>query len=64
MKMSLTLPEICERLKQIDEITLMEKLNITSEDLVERFSDLIEDKFEIFETEVTEEEDDDEMSNR
>lgn len=34
------------RLKQLDEITLMEVLEITSEDLVERFSDRIEDRFD------------------
>jgi hypothetical protein len=42
--MTLTLPEIIERLKQLDEITLLEELSITSEDLVNRFSDIIETK--------------------
>jgi hypothetical protein len=42
--MTLTLPELIERLKQLDEITLLELLGITSEDLVDRFSDVIEDK--------------------
>jgi hypothetical protein len=45
--MTLTLPEICERLKQLDEVTLLEALGITSEDLVDRFSDVIEDKAEL-----------------
>ena len=40
----LTLTEVVERLKEIDEIDLLEALNITSEDLVDRFSDVIEDK--------------------
>jgi hypothetical protein len=31
------------QLKQLDEITLLEVLNINSEDLVERFMDKIED---------------------
>jgi hypothetical protein len=42
--MSLTLLDISNRLKMIDEITLMEVLEISSEDLVERFQDLIEAK--------------------
>lgn len=42
--MPLTLPEICDRLKSIDEVSLLEILNITSEDLVERFQDLIEER--------------------
>lgn len=35
-----------ERLKRIDEISLLEVLGITSEDLVERFADVIEDRFD------------------
>ena len=42
----LTLTEVVERLKEIDEIDLLEALNITSEDLVDRFSDVIEDKID------------------
>jgi hypothetical protein len=42
--MTLTLPELIDRLKQLDEITLLESLGVTSEDLVDRFSDVIEDK--------------------
>ena len=33
--------EILEELKQIDEVTLLELLEITSEDLVDTFSDKI-----------------------
>ena len=40
--MSRTLTEIINCLKQIDEVTLLELLNINSEDLVDRFQDLIE----------------------
>lgn len=50
--MPLTLPEICDRLKSIDEVTLLEILNITSEDLVERFQDLIEEKADNLEEEL------------
>lgn len=39
-----TLEDIKEKLKQLDEVTLMEVLEITSEDLVERFVDIIEQK--------------------
>ena len=38
----ITIQELKEKLKAIDEITLMEMLEITSEDLVNRFSDYIE----------------------
>ena len=43
----MTLEELKERLaERVDEITLMEILNINSEDLVTAFSDRIEEKFE------------------
>ena len=42
--MSFTLPEICERLRELDEITLMEILNVNSEMLVEAFMDKIEEE--------------------
>jgi len=42
--MALTLEEIKERLKRWDEVTLIEELSIRSEDIVERFDDIIEDK--------------------
>lgn len=50
--MPLTLPEICDRLKSIDEVSLLEILNITSEDIVERFQDLIEEKADNLEEEL------------
>jgi hypothetical protein len=50
--MSLTLREIQERLMQLDEISLLEILNITSEDLVERFADKIEDRADNLEEEL------------
>jgi anion-transporting ArsA/GET3 family ATPase len=49
---ALTLIEIKDRLKQIDEVDLLELLEISSEDLVERFTDLIEDNFDKLEREV------------
>jgi len=39
-----TLEEIKDKLKQLDEVTLMETLEIASEDLVDRFADRIEEK--------------------
>lgn len=53
--MALTFPEIKERLKRLDEIDLLEVLGITSEDLVERFEDFIENKYDEIEIELTEE---------
>jgi hypothetical protein len=46
------LADLKERLKQVEEVTLMELLEISSEELVERFVDKIEEKFEILENEV------------
>jgi hypothetical protein len=42
----LTFKDLKDRLKHLDEVTLLEVLNISSEDLVERFSDFIEDRFD------------------
>lgn len=42
--MNLTLEEIKERLRRWDEITLIEELSIRSEDIVERFEDIVEDQ--------------------
>ena len=44
--MPLTYHELKEHLKRIDEISLLEILDISSEELVERFADIIEDKYE------------------
>lgn len=48
----LTLTEIMEKLKQIDEVSLLEILDISSEEIVERFADLIEDKADELEAEL------------
>lgn len=52
--MALTLTDICDRLKQLDEITLMEVLEIDSEDLIERFMDRVEDNADMLEGELDE----------
>ena len=54
-----TFEEICEILKETDEITLLELLDISSEEIVEKFRDLIEDKLEFFQQDLEDEEDDD-----
>ena len=56
--MSLTLPEIKTKLAQLNEVTLLELLQITSEELVDRFSDVIEDNAEYLEEELEDESDD------
>lgn len=50
--MPLLLHEIKERLTALDEITLLELLNISSEDIVEMFSDRIEERADSLEKEV------------
>ena len=42
---TLTLPELRERLKSLDEVILLELLDISSEELVETFSDVIENNY-------------------
>lgn len=44
--MSDTLEELKEKLKSLDEVLLMELLEVSSEDLVEQFSDRIEEHME------------------
>jgi len=39
----LTLPDICDKLKRLDEVTILELLEINSEEIVARFQDRIED---------------------
>ena len=48
----LTLEELRERLKSLDEVSLLELLCINSEDLVKAFSDYIEDNCESLINEV------------
>ena len=52
--MAMTLGELSEALKQWDETTLLELLEISPEDIVERFQDKIEDRFNYLENEVRE----------
>jgi len=50
--MSLVLQEIAERLKLQDEISVLEVLEITSEELVDRFMDKIEEKADVLEEDL------------
>lgn len=44
--MALTFHDLVELLKREDEVTLLEILEISSEDLIERFGDWIEERYE------------------
>ena len=56
----LTLKELQERLKRLDELSLLELLDVTSEELVEMFVDRIEDNFDRLMNEVDYDGEDDE----
>jgi|TARA_R110002126_G_scaffold64471_1_gene165093 hypothetical protein len=47
-----TLEELKEKLKQLDEITILETLEITSDDLIEKFVERIEQQQDTLEKEV------------
>ena len=57
--MALTILDLFDKLKRLDEISLLEVLNITAEDLVDRFEDRIEAMFDdlVDELDDTKEED-------
>ena len=42
--MNLTFEELKEKLQSVDEVTLLELLEIRSDDIVERFEDFIEEQ--------------------
>jgi hypothetical protein len=44
--MSLTIRDMIDRLRLLDEVTLLEVLNLSSEEIVDRFEDVIEDRFD------------------
>ena len=54
--MALTLLDIKEKLKMMDEITFLELLNIRTEDLVDRFSDEVEENADLIEGVLKEDE--------
>ena len=50
--MALTLRDILDRLAQLDETQLCDILGISSEDILDRFLDVVEDKIDKLEIEV------------
>jgi len=50
----ITIQELKQKMMQLDEVTLMELLEVTSEDLVNRFSDIIENNYDYFSGEFDE----------
>jgi hypothetical protein len=46
----LTIQELKEKLMQVDEVTLIELLELTSEDIINRCGDLIEEQYETLES--------------
>lgn len=45
----LTIPDICDKLKRLDEVTLLELLDIRSEEVVDRFQDKVEERADYLE---------------
>ena len=52
-KMNLTFVDICDRLSNLDEVTLLEVLDISSEEIVVRFQDKVEEKADQLEEDLT-----------
>jgi len=48
----MTFKDLCDKLKQLPEIDLLEVLEISSEDLVHRFEDFIESKRDYLEDDL------------
>ena len=56
-----TLADIINHLKRIDEISLLEVLEINSEEIVDRFVDKIEDKYDQLREDFEQDEDEEEL---
>ena len=52
-----TLADIINHLRRIDEISLLEILEISSEDIVDRFGDFIESKYDLLREDFEDEDD-------
>tara|TARA_A100001015_G_C14690285_1_gene594174 strand:+ start:370 stop:537 length:168 start_codon:yes stop_codon:yes gene_type:complete len=50
-----TLDDICRELETLDEVTLLELLDLSSEEIVRRFEDVIEIKFEKLQEQLSDE---------
>lgn len=48
----LTLNDVLDRLKKIDEVSLLEVLDIDSNDIVDRFTDRVEERFDELQEEL------------
>ena len=48
----MTFLELCDRLKQLDEVLLLEVLEINSGQIVDRFQDVVEDKRDYLEDDL------------
>lgn len=46
----ITIEELKEKLTQLDEVTLIETLDLTAEEIVNRCADIIEEKYETLES--------------
>ena len=44
--MTTTFTELSEKLKQLDEVILLDLLGLSSEDIVNRFADIIDEKYD------------------
>jgi hypothetical protein len=44
--MATTIPELIDWLKTLDEVSILELLDISAEELVERFGDYVEDNYD------------------
>jgi len=44
--MTTTFEELNSKLKSLDEVTILEVLDISSEDIVDRFQDLVEERYD------------------
>jgi ribosome assembly protein YihI (activator of Der GTPase) len=58
--MALTILDLFDKLKRLDEISLLEILGITAEELVDRFEDRIEAMFDQLVDEIDDTEEDEE----
>ena len=58
----MTITELFEKLKELDELSILEILNITSEELIDKFEFEIEDKYD--ELSVKFEDEDNEIMGR
>ena len=48
----LTIEELKERLMQVNELDVVELLDLTSEDILDRFEDVVEDRYDILIKEI------------